>query len=360
MYNYLHIEIWGMKIVINAGIIGSTGYVGEELFRILKAHPDVRVKSIVSKSFSGSPIGDVYGNHLSESNLMLDDLDMEKISSSCDIVFTALPHGQSIRIVPQLMEKSIRVIDMSADFRYKNADVYKEWYKIEHNEPVLLREAVYGLPEFYAGQIKNARLLANPGCYTTASILALYPLLESGLIQKNGIIIDAKSGVSGAGRSEKLAYSFCETADNFKAYGVFTHRHTSEIEQELSIASGCPINLCFTPHLLPVKRGILATIYADLNSDADPEAFEKAYQKRYAGVPFTHVLPHGQLPELKHVVGSNNCYIGYKIEKKLNKVIIISCIDNLIKGAAGQAVQNMNILFGLDETVGLPKTAWYL
>lgn len=344
---------------IKIGIIGATGYVGEELFRILKAHPQAEITNIISKSFAGQTISSVYGSHRFIQDQPLTDLNVETISKECDVVFTALPHGESIKIVPALMQAGVKVIDMSGDFRYKDPAVYEAWYGIHHTEPGLLSSAVYGLPELYGEAVKKTGLVANPGCYTSASILALYPLLSQGLISPKGIVVDAKSGVTGAGRTTKLPFSFCETQDNFKAYGVTTHRHTSEIEQELSIAAKEPVALCFTPHLLPVKRGILATIYADLLVP-DEEAFGAAYAKFYQNAPFTHVLPVGELPELKHVVGSNNCAIGFKLDFRLGKVIVISCIDNLIKGAAGQAVQNMNLMFGLPETAGLSQTAWYL
>lgn len=346
--------------MIRAGIVGATGYAGEELYRLLTAHPEVEVACAVSKSFAGQRISQVYASYFGKNDRLLEALDAKKLAECCDVVFTALPHGQSMEIVPMLAEQGVKVIDLSGDFRYNDPAIYEKWYGIRHTHPELMQEAIYGLCELYREEIRSARIVANPGCYTTTSILPLYPLLAEGLIQKEGIIIDAKSGVSGAGRTEKLAFSFCEAHENFKAYGVTTHRHTSEIEQELSIAAGSCVSLSFTPHLLPVKRGILSTIYAALAPSATPEAVAAAYGRFYGAETFVHVLPHGHLPELKHVAGSNNCCIGYQFDQRLGRLILVSCTDNLIKGAAGQAVQNMNLLFGMDEAAGLPTAATYL
>lgn len=346
--------------MIRIGIVGATGYAGEELTRLLFSHPDAKITHLVSRSFAGKRLSEVYANYAPFNELLLEDLQIDTLAKDTDVVFTALPHGQSLQIVPQLIDAGVKVIDLSGDFRYDDAQTYETWYGIHHDQPSLLAEAVYGLPELYAEKIKKSRIVANPGCYTTASILALYPLLKEGLIQKDGIVIDAKSGITGAGRKEALPYAFCEADESFKAYGVTTHRHTSEIEQELSHAADSPVALCFTPHLLPVKRGILATCYTNLTPGTTAAAIAQAYEKMYKNKPFTTVLPHTVLPELKMVNGSNHCMIGYRIDPRLNRLIVVSCIDNLIKGAAGQAVHNMNLMFDLPETEGLPLVAWYL
>ncbi|MDL2237167.1 N-acetyl-gamma-glutamyl-phosphate reductase [Christensenellaceae bacterium OttesenSCG-928-K19] len=346
--------------MVNVGVIGATGYVGEELLRLLHAHNQVNVTCAVSKNFAGKNMGDVYSNFAVADDIPLSSGDYASIGKANDFVFLCLPHGQSIQAAPKLMDAGARVIDLSGDFRYEDTAIYEEWYGMTHTEKEKNDEAVYGLPEYFFEAIKNARLLANPGCYTTTSILALAPLLQNRLIEKNGIVIDAKSGVSGAGRKEQLAFSYCETADNFKAYSVIKHRHTSEIEEQLFRLCGNEITLLFTPHLLPVKRGILATIYAQLAPGVDAEKIATAYKKAYEKKPFAHILPTGALPELKQVVGSNNCVIGFDISERTGRVVIVSCTDNLIKGAAGQAIQNFNIMNGFDEAHALPRVAWYL
>ncbi|MGE5495142.1 MAG: N-acetyl-gamma-glutamyl-phosphate reductase [Burkholderiales bacterium] len=342
--------------MIKATVVGATGYAGAELMRILSGHKHVTITHAVSKSFAGQSLSDIYPSFKSL-DYALEPLDTEAICADSDVVFTSLPHGTSGEVVTELLEGGVRVIDLSGDFRYKDASVYEKWYGIKHTAPALLSQSVYGLPEIYREHIAKAKLVGNPGCYTTCAILPLYPLLKERVIKHSGIIIDAKSGVSGAGRSEKLAYSFCETDESVKAYGVGTHRHTSEIEQELSAAAGKTVKLSFTPHLIPVKRGIISTIYATPNKGVDEACVRKAY-KMYNYEPFIQVTD--SLPEIKFVTGSNNCAIGFVLDKRVNKLIIVSCIDNLIKGAAGQAVQNMNIMFALDEQEGLNKTGWYL
>ncbi len=341
---------------MKVGIAGVTGYAGEELYRILKEHPEVEISAIMSKSFAGKKICDVYANYIGD-NTVLQDLDTT--GGDCDLVFTALPHGLSMNVVTKLLENGKKVIDLSGDFRYNQVEVYEKWYGTKHEQPHLLRQKVYGLPEVYRQDIKCTSLVANPGCYTTTSILALRPLIAGGLIDANNIIIDAKSGVSGAGRTEKLPFSFCEVHESFKAYGVATHRHTSEIEQELSVACGEDIMLSFTPHLIPAKRGIFATIYANVCDGVSGADIQKAYEV-YKDEPFTHVLKEGSLPELKHVVLSNNCAIGFVFDERMKRVVIASCTDNLLKGAAGQAVQNMNIMFGFEEKTGLSTVGTYL
>jgi N-acetyl-gamma-glutamyl-phosphate reductase len=346
--------------MIKIGIVGATGYAGEELVRLISAHPQVHICKAVSKSFAGQNLNQVYKNYAPSLNIPLEDLDAADLGSNCDFVFTALPHGESMRVVPQLMQGGARVIDLSADFRYTDVSIFQEWYGIPQTANEAQAQAVYGLPEVNRSKIKAAALIANPGCYTTCSILALLPLLKNKLVRTSGIVIDAKSGVTGAGRKSDTNYSFCELDGNFKAYSAIRHRHTSEIEEQLSIASGEKITLLFTPHLLPVKRGILATVYTELMPGVNAGDVLEAYHAQYAGEPFVHVLPKGELPELKHVVGSNNLYIGFDVSERTGRLIIVACLDNLIKGAAGQAIENFNIMNGLDETLGLPRTAWYL
>lgn len=346
--------------MIRTGVIGATGYAGEELVRLLSAHPHVNICRLVSKSFAGKMMSEVYRNYTGKTDYPLTDLDAGRMGSECDFVFTSLPHGESMRMVPLLLKSGARVIDLSADFRYANTSVYQEWYGLPHTAAEAQAQAVYGLTEINRSAIKTALLTANPGCYTTCSILALLPILKNKLAHVSGIVIDAKSGVTGAGRKSDTVYSFCELDGNFKAYSAIRHRHTSEIEEQLTMAAGEPVTLLFTPHLLPVKRGILATIYTQLTPGTTAEDVACAYATQYADEPFVHVLPKGELPELKNVVGSNNLMIGFDVSDRTGRLVIVACLDNLIKGAAGQAIQNFNAMNSLDETTGLPKTAWYL
>lgn len=343
--------------MVKVSVIGATGYAGAELMRLLVSHKEVKLAHVVSKSFSGQRMSAVYPSFLSH-DYLLEEMDIGTICQDSDIVFTCLPHGTSAQVAPALLDGGARVIDLSGDFRYKDAAVYETWYKMPHGAKELLSQSVYGMPEIYRENIQNAKLVGNPGCYTTCAILALYPLLKNGVIERGGIVIDAKSGVSGAGRSEKLSNAFCEVDESVKAYGVGTHRHTSEIEQELSFAAGETVVVSFTPHLVPIKRGIISTIYAKPRAgivDADIlDAFAM-----YKNEPFVKVVD-GSLPEIKHVTGSNVCAIGFVFDRRAGRIVIVSCLDNLIKGAAGQAVQNMNILCGFDESEGLSKTGWYL
>jgi N-acetyl-gamma-glutamyl-phosphate reductase len=342
--------------MINVTVVGATGYAGMELVRILSGHSKVNIKHAVSKSYAGRRMSDVYSSFI-DRDYKLEEMNTDMICQGSDIIFTALPHGVSAETVQKLFRKGAKVIDLSGDFRYNDASVYEKWYGIPHCAEELLEKSVYGLSEIYKEDIKKASLVGNPGCYTTCSILSLYPLLKNGLIETGGIIIDAKTGVSGAGRSEKLAYNFCEVDESAKAYSVGTHRHTSEIEQELSAAAGEAVVITFAPHLLPIKRGIISTIYAAPRKGVD-EASIKAAFEMYKNEPFVKITE--TLPEIKHVTGSNNCAIGFVLDKRANKLIVVSCIDNLIKGAAGQAVQNMNIMCGFNEREGLNEIGWYL
>ena len=345
--------------MINVSVIGATGYAGIELLSILSKHSEVVIKHATSQSFSGKRLLDVYENFSLSSEIILEDYNAEILLKDSDVVFLCTPHGVSSTIIGELYGKGVKIIDFSGDFRYDNLETYESWYNFKHKCPELLEKSVYGLCELYRDDIKSADFIANPGCYTTTSILPLYPLLKSGLIKSDHIIIDAKSGASGAGRKSSMPFSFSEVNGSFKAYGVSTHRHTSEIEEQLSKASNNKITLSFTPHLLPVNRGILCTIYADLDG-ASSSDIAKCYEEAYGNEQFVYVHSEGKLPELKHVQHSNACHIGYVIDKRLNRIIIVSCLDNLIKGASGQAVQNMNIIMGLNENTGLTNIGSYV
>lgn len=344
--------------MIKVAIVGANGYTGLELMKLLGSHKHTELVHAVSRSNVGVKISNIYP---SLSNVYGDksfcDLNVAALKRDCDVVFTALPHSASAEIGGQLFDAGVKVIDLSADFRYTDIETYENTYKVKHPRSDLNKQAVYGLTEINRDKIKNSCLIGNPGCFTTCSILPLYPLIKENVISPKGIIIDAKSGTSGAGRKSEVDYGFCEVSDNFKAYAVATHRHTSEIEEKLSDKNR-KVQLCFTPHLLPVKRGILATIYADCT--AASEQVTAAYNKYYAGEKFINFMPNGLMPELKWAVGSNMCYIGFKLDTRLNKIIIVSVIDNLLKGASGQAIQNMNVMFNLNENEGLPTTACYL
>lgn len=349
----------GYKTMIKVAVLGATGYAGIELVRILSNHPDAKLCVLGSHSFAGQNISEVYQNFNHVLDLDCEELDLDKVGK-CDVAFTALPHGASKTVIPSLIERGIKVIDLSGDFRYDDAKVYEKWYGEPHSSPELLEEAVYGMPELYRDKIKNARLIGNPGCYTTCSILGTVPLLKSGLAETKNIIVDAKSGVTGAGRGLGLAYHFCECTENTKAYKVATHRHTSEIEQEFSNAAGEEVLISFTPHLIPMKRGILATIYVNLNRESSQAELQKIYEDFYKDEYFVRVKKSGDLPETKHVAGSNFVDIGVCYDERLKRAVIISALDNIGKGAAGQAVQNMNILFGLDEKTGIKNAGFYL
>ena len=342
-----------------AAVLGATGYAGIELVRLLTSHPEVEIKMLVSHSFVGKKISEVYPNLRGVLDLVCEELDVEK-AAACDVVFTALPHGASKEVIPVLYEKGARIIDLSGDFRYNDPAVYEQWYGAPHSSPELLAKSVYGLCELHRGEIKKTRLIGNPGCYTTCSILGLAPLVKHSLVHTDNIIIDAKSGVTGAGRSTALDYSFCECTENAKAYKIATHRHTSEIEQELSNLAGEPILLSFTPHLIPMKRGILSTMYANLKEPKTTGELLGLYREFYKDEYFVRIYDEGQLPETNHVAGSNFVDIGLVVDKRLNRVVVSAAIDNIGKGAAGQAVQNMNLLLGIEETTGLACAGFYL
>lgn len=346
--------------MVKIGILGGTGYAGIEVVRLLTRHPDAEITRIVSQSFAGQRISDVYQNLRGICDVVCTTLDVEDISRSCDLVFTALPHGASKEVIPSLYEKGLKVIDLSGDFRYRDAGVYEQWYGAPHSSPELLKESVYGLCELHRDEIPQHRLVGNPGCYTTCSILGLAPLVKAGLSDNRTLIVDAKSGVTGAGRGLALPNLFCECTETMKAYKVATHRHTSEIEQELSLLAGEEIVLSFTPHLAPMKRGILATCYANLNEKKTTEDLVRLYKEFYQGERFVRVYDAGELPEVKHIAGSNYVGIGVVVDERLNRAIVVSCVDNLVKGAAGQAIQNMNLICGLPEETGLTDAGLYL
>lgn len=339
--------------MIKAGIIGSTGYAGQELVRLLTGHKDAEIKWFGSKSYINKNFSDIYQNYFQiVDDKCLDD-NIERLADEVDVIFTATPQGFCSSLLNETILSKAKVIDLSADFRIKDVSVYEKWYELKHNNPQFLETAVYGLSEINRRLIRNSNLIANPGCYPTCTILSIYPLLKEGLIDGNSIIIDAKSGTSGAGRSAKTDNLFCEVNENIKAYGVTSHRHTPEIEEQLSYASGSEVIINFTPHLIPMNRGILTTSYASLKKNSSYEDIKSAYDKYYAAEKFIRVLNKDVLPQTKWVEGSNFVDINFKLDARTNRIIIMGAMDNLIKGAAGQAVQNMNIMFNLDEANGL-------
>lgn len=339
--------------MIKVGIIGATGYAGSELVRILLGHKDVEIKWYGSRSYIDKKYASIYQNffQLVDANCMDDN--MEVLADQVDVIFTATPQGLCASLVNKEILSKVKIIDLSADFRIKDVKVYEEWYKLEHKSPQFIEEAVYGLCEINREDVKKARLVANPGCYTTCSILTCYPLVKEGIIDPNTIIVDAKSGTSGAGRGAKVDNLFCEVNENMKAYGVATHRHTPEIEEQLGYACGEKITINFTPHLVPMNRGILATAYASLKKDVTYEEVKAIYDKYYADEKFIRVLEKDVCPQTKWVEGSNYVDVNFKIDPRTNRIIMMGAIDNLVKGAAGQAVQNMNLMFGLKESEGL-------
>ncbi len=339
--------------MIKAGIIGSTGYAGQELVRLLLGHKDVELTWFGSRSYIDKRYSDVFGNMFHLADDICRDDNMEEMLGQVDVIFTATPQGLCASLVSEEVLSRVKIIDLSADFRLKDVKVYEQWYGIIHKAPQFIEEAVYGLSELYREQVKHARLLANPGCYTTCSILALYPLVKEGLIKPQSIIIDAKSGTSGAGRGAKVNNLFCEVNESMKAYGVLTHRHTPEIEEQLGYAAGEELKLIFTPHLVPMNRGILVTAYGNLAKEISYEEVRAAYDKYYGNEYFIRLLEKDVCPETRWVHGSNFVDIGFKLDERTNRIVVMGALDNLVKGAAGQAVQNMNLMFGLPETEGL-------
>ena len=339
--------------MIKVGIIGATGYAGGELVRILMGHKDAEVVWYGSRSYVDQKYADVYRNMFQIVDAKCMDDNMDELAEQVDVIFTATPQGLCASLINEEILSKTKVIDLSADFRIKDVSVYEEWYKIEHKSPQFIEEAVYGLCEINREKIKNARLVANPGCYTTCSILTAYPLAKEGLIDMNTLIIDAKSGTSGAGRGAKVANLYCEVNENIKAYAVGSHRHTPEIEEQLGYAANETVKLSFTPHLVPMNRGILVTEYASLKKEVTKAEIREIYETYYGKEPFIRILDDGVCPETKWVEGSNYADICFQIDPRTNRIILMGAIDNLVKGAAGQAVQNMNLLFGYKEQEGL-------
>lgn len=339
--------------MIKVGIIGSTGYAGNELVRLLLQHKEAEIKWYGSRSYIDKKYAEVYANMFQIVDEKCLDDNMAQLANEVDVIFTATPQGLCASLVTEEILSKVKIIDLSADFRIKDVSVYEKWYGIEHKSPQLIQEAVYGLCEINREQVKKARLVANPGCYPTCSFLSIYPLVKAGLIDANTIIIDAKSGTSGAGRGAKVNNLFCEVNENIKAYGVAVHRHTPEIEEQLSYQAGIPVTINFTPHLVPMNRGILVTAYASLTKKVSEEEVRKVYLNCYKNETFVRVLDAGICPETRWVEGSNYVDVNVKVDERTNRVIMMGAMDNLVKGAAGQAVQNMNLMFGLNEQEGL-------
>lgn len=339
--------------MIKVGIIGATGYAGGELVRILIGHKEVEIKWYGSRSYIDKKYAEVFQNMFQIVEEKCLDDNIEELANQVDIIFTATPQGFCSALMNEDILSKVKIVDLSADYRIKDVKTYEEWYKIEHKTPQFISEAVYGLCEINREDVKKARLVANPGCYPTCTTLSIYPLLMEGLIDSNTIIIDAKSGTSGAGRGAKVDNLYCEVNENIKAYGVATHRHTPEIEEQLSYAAGSEVKINFTPHLIPMNRGILVTAYASLIKDVTYEQVKAVYDKYYKNEKFVRVLEKDICPETKWVKGSNYVDVNFKIDARTNRIIMMGAMDNLVKGAAGQAVQNMNLMFGLEENMGL-------
>jgi len=339
--------------MIKVGIVGGTGYTGVELLRLLAMHPQVQLQAITSRSEAGRPVSEIYGSLRGHVDLAFSEPDHDTLAA-CDLVFFATPNGTAMQMVPGLLEAGVKVIDLAADFRLKDPALWEQWYGMPHACEDLLAEAVFGLPELHREAIRGARLVANPGCYPTAAALGFLPLVESGLVDTTALVADCKSGVSGAGRGAKTAMLMGEVGESFKAYGVPGHRHLPEIRQILGWLTDRQVGLTFVPHLLPMIRGIHATLYARMTAEADLQAL---FEQRYANEPFVDVLPPGSHPETRSVRGVNQCRVAVHRPQGGDTVVVLSVIDNLTKGAAGQAVQNMNLMFGLDETTGLQQVA---
>lgn len=339
--------------MLKVAVVGASGYTGVELLRLLYCHPEVAVTCITSEQSAGRPVADLFPTLRGRYAQVLENLEPVRVAGKADLIFTALPHKAAMEVVPTFLKLGKRVVDLSADYRFCDAAVYEKWYE-PHLDPENLKVSVYGLPEVRKEKIAGACLVGNPGCYPTSVILGLMPLLKNGLIDTSTIISDSKSGTSGAGRGAKVDNLFCEVNEGFKAYGVGgVHRHIPEIEQELSLLAGERITITFTPHLVPMDRGILSTIYARLTGNHSVAELVEFYAGFYGGEPFVRVLPAGTVPSTAHVRGSNFCDLGLSVDSRTGRVIVVSAIDNLVKGAAGQAVQNMNIMYGFPETMGL-------
>lgn len=345
--------------MLRVAVVGATGYAGAELVRILSGHPEVKLTVITSRQYAGVRFDHVFPSMAGHVDLVCEDLSAVNLCDRADLFFLSIPHKIPMEIVPELISKGKRVIDLSADFRFRDSETYEAYYQ-PHTSKNLLEKAVYGLCEVYYNNIKNADLIGNPGCYPTSVLLPLIPLLKEGFLDAESIIADSKSGVSGAGRSLALSSHFCEVNESFKAYKVAAHRHNPEIEEVLSRETGRTTRITFVPHLVPMTRGMLTTIYARLKADVSSEHITKCLLSFYSGRPFIRLCDDMRLPDTKHVTGTNYCDIGFRIDKRTRCLILISAIDNLVKGAAGQAVQNMNIMLGYEETAGLMSVPYPL
>ena len=338
--------------MVRAGILGGSGYTGLELMRLIDLHPEVELVWVTSRKYAGQQVTSLFPSLIAYKDLKFVDPSEKEANQKVDVVFTAVPHQTAMNAVPKYLAAGSKVVDLSADFRIKDQAVYEKWY-VEHTAPELLKEAVYGLPELYEDKIAQSRLVANPGCYPTSTILPLLPLLKHGLIQNDGIVVDSKSGASGAGRSASVALLFCEVNEGFKAYKVGEHRHTPEIEQELSNGANQQVVINFTPHLVPMSRGILTTTYSKAKHGVQTADVLQCLRQEYSNALFVNILPEGSFPNVAHVRGTNFCFIGAYVDNRAGRVITVSAIDNLTKGASGQAIQNMNIMFGMDQKCGL-------
>ncbi|HVO66455.1 MAG TPA: N-acetyl-gamma-glutamyl-phosphate reductase [Syntrophales bacterium] len=338
--------------MLKAGIYGASGYTGQELLRLLLGHQQFEIVAATSRRYAGIAVSDIYPVFVGLTDLAFNNASPEDVAAMADVIFLALPHSVSMDVVPLFLKAGKKVVDLSADFRLRDITVYEQWYN-RHTAPDFIKEAVYGIPELYREAISAARLVANPGCYPTSVILGLAPLLKAGWIDDTSIIVDAKSGVSGAGREPQVGTLFCEVDEGFKAYKVGKHRHTPEMEQEISILAGHDVRISFTPHLLPISRGILSTIYTTLRKDVADTDLTDLYLEFYKGKKFVRIYKVGTFPDISSVRGSNYCDIGMTVDRRTKRVIIISSIDNLIKGASGQAIQNMNLMCGIGEDTGL-------
>ena len=341
-------------------VIGATGYVGEELIRLLSGHPEVQLSSITSQNFVGRSIQEVFPNLSGKVNMNCEELDIFRVAENSDIVFLSLPHGHSVVCAKEILSQGKKVIDMGADFRFDDGDIYEKWYSVIHSEHEMLNDAVYGLTEINKEKIRDASLIGNPGCYPTSIILGLAPVLSKRLVDPSYIIADSKSGISGAGKAANSSNLFTEINGNVKPYNIGSHRHIPEINQELSKLYQDEISITFTPHIVPMSRGILSTIYCKMNNSYSYDEIYSIFKEYYLDKPFVRILNKGIYPQVKWVCGSNYCDIGFEVDKQNNTLIIISAIDNLVKGAAGQAIQNMNIMYGFPENMGLEAPGLYI
>ena len=341
--------------MINVGIVGVTGYTGEELVRLLLQHPQVTVTAVSASAKMERPtaIGELYPRFAGRLKLFCKSLNVSEVAAACDVVFLALPHGTAMEIAPEFLHQGKKVIDLSGDFRLKDPALYEQWYGFTHASPALLREAVYGLTEYFRHQLRTATLVANPGCYPTSILLAALPLFRKGWVSDGGLIADAKSGITGAGRKTERPFLFAEANENLRAYKLNAHQHLPEMTEICSQVAGRPVTMTFVPHVVPLNRGLLATLYVTLRPTRTAQEVAQAFEDAYSREPFVRVRGNGALPEIRDVVETNYCDIGYRYDEATGGLILVSVIDNLTKGAAGQAIQNMNVMYGLDETLGL-------